>query len=124
MPKKSIIHCVSHDMGGIYSATCCGRALLTSECVRDPRDATCKLCSTHVTIQGKLELCAGCENNFYNGNNQLGVKQCWSLPKASIVHKKKISINDVPPWKTQPIVRILSCRREKGYVFYDSDKEY
>jgi hypothetical protein len=36
------------------------------------------------------EHCTGCRNNFYNGNNSLGVARCWSLAKAKLVTKFRI----------------------------------
>ena len=71
----------------------------------------------------KLKMCIGCKDNFYNGNNPLGVKECWCLPKAKVVMKKKVHINHVPPWKQAPI-KVLSCRHEKGYVFVGPNQEY
>jgi hypothetical protein len=29
--------------------------------------------------------CEGCRNDFYNGHNPLGVKECWSLKEARVV---------------------------------------
>ena len=106
------------------SATYCNRVVDTVNTVDDPRKATCKTCLTAVTKEQKREMCAGCEDNFYNGNNPYSVKECWHLAKAKIVCKKQVGMSDVPPWKTQPIVTILSCRHEKGYIFVDPKKEY
>lgn len=33
----------------------------------------------------KLKHCAGCRDDFYNGNNPMGVKECWMLKTAKIV---------------------------------------
>lgn len=71
----------------------------------------------------KLKMCRGCENNFYNGNNPYGVKECWLLKSAKVVSKKQVSINDRPPWKQEPI-KVLSCRKVKGFVFVDAKREY
>lgn len=67
--------------------------------------------------------CIGCEDNFYNGNNDLGVKECFRLKSAKIVKKKKIPLSQVPPWKQKPI-KVPSCYRQKGYVFWNPDREY
>lgn len=67
----------------------------------------------------KLEMCVGCRENFYNGNNALGVKECWGLSTAREVKRKKIGLWDTPPWSHQPVVEVLSCRTEKGYVFVE-----
>ena len=31
--------------------------------------------------------CSGCRDNFYNGNNDLGVKECWMFKDAVVVDK-------------------------------------
>jgi len=64
----------------------------------------------------KLKMCIGCRDNFYNGNNSLGIKECWLLGKAKVVKKKRVSMSQRPPW-TQAAIRVLNCRHEKGYVF-------
>jgi len=33
----------------------------------------------------KLKYCIGCKDNFYNGNNQYGIKECWLLKNAKVV---------------------------------------
>lgn len=42
--------------------------------------------------------CDGCENNFYNGNNPLGVRECWSFKDTKMVSKIAIHINLPPPY--------------------------
>ena len=34
--------------------------------------------------------CRGCRNDFYNGQNELGVKECWCLKDAKIVTRYRI----------------------------------
>ena len=31
--------------------------------------------------------CEGCRDDFYNGNNVLGIKECWGLKKAKIAKR-------------------------------------
>jgi len=69
----------------------------------------------------KRKHCAGCEQNFYNGNNPYGVKECWNLNDAKMVSKKKVYIDQRPPW-TQPPTKVLSCFQQKGYVFVDGHR--
>ena len=66
--------------------------------------------------------CGGCENNFYNGNNQYGVKVCWSLKDAKTVLKKEVPIHQVPPWNQKPR-RVLTCFHRKGYAQLDRDTQ-
>lgn len=70
----------------------------------------------------KLQHCVGCENNFYNGNNSLGVLECWSLENAKLAMRKKVSMNQIPPWEQDPI-SVFSCRHETGYIFVEPDRK-
>ena len=40
--------------------------------------------------------CVGCDNDFYNGKNPLGVKRCWMLENAKPVTRYRIG------WWTPP----------------------
>jgi len=79
--------------------------------------------STKLTKEQKLAHCIGCRDNFYNGNNDIGVKECWQLKSAKLVKKKKVPMNQPPPWKQAP-VEVLHCRHEAGYIFVEKDQEY
>lgn len=65
--------------------------------------------------------CDGCRENFYNGNNDLGVQRCWSLDTAKVVERKFVHFNDVPPWNRQPVETTFSCHRRKGHVSVSPD---
>jgi len=67
--------------------------------------------------------CSGCRNNFYNGNNELGVTKCWSLPDAKLVMRKEVHINQVPPW-TQRASKVLDCYHQQGYVYVAPDRKF
>lgn len=69
----------------------------------------------------KLALCAGCRDNFYNGNNHLGVKRCWGLDSAEPVRRKFVHISACPPWDTQRVEDTLSCHRRHQYVAVEED---
>lgn len=71
----------------------------------------------------KLKHCIGCRSNFYNGNNPMGIKECWHLKDAKLVLKKRVSINQVPPYKQSPI-KVLNCYEENGYVYIDPKAQY
>lgn len=71
----------------------------------------------------KLKHCSNCTENFYNGNNSYGIKECWHLKTAKLVLKKQVHINQRPPWKQKPI-KVLSCFRMKNYVFVNPKVEY
>lgn len=69
------------------------------------------------------ENCFGCEQDFYNGNNPLGVKECWHFQTANIISRKKVGLWQNPPW-TQKAGKYPSCYQQKGYVFVKPDQEY
>ena len=65
--------------------------------------------------KAKRKHCAGCRNDFYNGNNPHGVKECWSLKGAKVVTRYRIG------WWVEPRsascftkVRTLDCHRAPG----------
>lgn len=61
--------------------------------------------------------CIGCYNNFYNGNNNLGVSECWSLKTAKMQTRFRISVNSPMGTRGNYVkVRKPSCYRENGYV--------
>lgn len=68
----------------------------------------------------KLELCRGCRDNFYNGNNDLGVKRCWNFKDARVVQRHAIPIWQPPPYG-MPAERTLSCHRRKGYAMFSAE---
>lgn len=71
-----------------------------------------------MTKTDKLKMCIGCRDNFYNGNNPYGVKECWALKTAKVVQRVEVSIHQVPPWK-QPPSKYLSCYHSQGYCYID-----
>jgi hypothetical protein len=68
----------------------------------------------------KLRRCSGCEDNFYNGNNNLGIQECWMLKQAKLVTRFKIGTWTQP---TEPYafseVRVLNCFHQKGAHFFE-----
>ncbi len=61
------------------------------------------------------DLCVGCRNNFYNGNNSYGIAECWSYKSARIARKKFVPIDLRPPWKL-PVITTLSCHWKQRFV--------
>lgn len=54
-----------------------------------------------VKVKKSKELCSGCRENFYNGNNQYGIKECWYYKSAEVVKKGVyFSLNDIKPTMT------------------------
>ncbi len=59
-----------------------------------------------LSLEEKTEFCYGCRQNFYNGRNELGIKQCWSLKSARLKEREIYdSLSSVKPRK----VIALSC---------------
>jgi hypothetical protein len=69
----------------------------------------------------KKTFCPGCRDNFYNGNNNMGITDCWMLVSAKKAMKKKVWRDDVPPWNHTPI-ETLTCFRAEGYWMVDPDR--
>lgn len=69
--------------------------------------------------------CSGCRNNFYNGNNSLGVSECWSLADAKLKTRYRLPRN-VPVNKKGAYVkvRVYNCYHETGYAYFDSIPNY
>lgn len=63
----------------------------------------------------RRKYCGGCRDDFYNGNNPLGVEECWHLRDAKVVWKKLVYIDQRPPWN-QKAQRVLSCYSRPRYV--------
>lgn len=69
----------------------------------------------------KKSNCAGCENNFYNGGNPYNVAECWSFKTAILIKRKRVHINQSPPWMQKPTL-MPSCYNEKQYMFINGDR--
>ncbi len=68
----------------------------------------------------KKKYCEECEDDFYNNKNDLGVKECWHLQDSELVLRKKVALNQTPPWNMKPI-KVLSCFRQRGFLFIDKN---
>jgi len=68
----------------------------------------------------KRRYCIGCEDNFYNGNNPYSVEECWSLDNAKVVFRKRVEMDERPPWEAKS-KRMLSCYHQKGCIFVKPD---
>ncbi len=62
------------------------------------------------------EHCGGCRQDFYNGNNQLGVKRCWHLDTAKLVDRIVIGVWQNPPYDPKDARKVLSCYSPSGRV--------
>lgn len=73
-----------------------------------------------MTKQEKKQHCIGCRNNFYNGNNDLGVKECWSFKTSQIVQRVEVPVHQRPPYHQTPR-KSLSCYHADGYAYLKPD---
>ncbi len=71
----------------------------------------------------RLSDCAGCRNDFYNGNNELGVKRCWSFDDAKLVKKKEVHIDQRPPW-TQRARLLPDCYHKERRVYVSPERKW
>ena len=65
--------------------------------------------------------CIGCREDFYNGNNTLGVKECWNLKTAELIMRKEVSVHQVPPWN-QAARLFPKCYCRDGYIYISPEK--
>lgn len=72
-----------------------------------------------MTKTEKLKMCPDCNDDFYNGNNKMGIKECWGLDSAKLVKRQKIPVNQTPPF-TQAPIPVLNCFSQQGYVFWEA----
>jgi len=63
------------------------------------------------------EMCSGCEQDFYNDKNPLGVKECWSFKDAKLVKVKAIGIWQSPPYDKVKPIKKLNCYQRKGMCY-------
>lgn len=74
-----------------------------------------------MTKRDKLKHCVGCTNNFYNGNNSIGVQECWSLPDAKLVKRIRVGVWQNPPYDRKDTVKVFQCRHENGSVLVNPE---
>lgn len=70
-------------------------------------------------MKADMKYCIGCDDNFYNGNNGLGVKECWNFKSAKIVSKYRIGWW-TPCDKKENFCKVTthSCHKESGRTAY------
>ena len=70
--------------------------------------------------------CIGCRNNFYNGNNDLGVKECSSFKsRGRLVTKYRINYNT--PMNIRSAyqkVKVPACYHQPGYAYLEEIPHY
>jgi hypothetical protein len=69
--------------------------------------------------------CAGCRDDFYNGHNDIGVKECWMLKDAQLKTRFRLSIN-TPMGQRSGYAkrRVPNCFSQQGFVYLDQIPDY
>jgi len=65
--------------------------------------------------------CGGCEDNFYNGNNNYGVSECWSFKNAKVIKRLSIRSDQPPPYDRDVWLYKLSCFHRKQMCYPSPD---
>lgn len=65
--------------------------------------------------------CRGCYNERYN-HGAGGSDECWMLKSAKVVWRKRVHVDQVPPWE-QKAERVPDCYRIPRYVFVGANQE-
>jgi hypothetical protein len=63
-----------------------------------------------------IKHCAGCTEDFYNGNNPLGVKECWNRKTAEMVNRVFVHIDQPPPYRNFKARTVPGCYRLARHV--------
>lgn len=74
----------------------------------------------------QLKHCQGCRDNFYNGNNDLGVSQCWAFdPKKKLTTQYELSVHTPMNIKCAYLkVRKPPCYHQTGYILLREIPDY
>lgn len=64
--------------------------------------------------------CAGCYHDEYN-RGLGGAKECWSFKTAELKLRKKVHVDQMPPWKQEP-QKYPSCYYQQRYVFINEGR--
>lgn len=74
------------------------------------------------TEEAKLKYCSGCYNDDYN-RGLGGAKQCWSLKDMIVIKRKRVHINQRPPWNQEPEI-LPTCYRVPQFIFARADQTH
>jgi hypothetical protein len=63
-----------------------------------------------------IKHCDGCVDDFYNGHNPFGVKECWHRETAAFGKFRLIHVDQAPPYLHVKLQTIPSCYKLRRYV--------
>lgn len=61
----------------------------------------------------RRKYCGSCRDDFYNGNNPMGVTECFMLETAKPIRMKFVHVDQRPPWNNKPEWTLDCCHRER-----------
>lgn len=67
------------------------------------------------------EQCQGCYNDDYN-HGLGGAKECWSFATAFVTLRRRVRMDEAPPWKATPTM-LPNCYTQKGFIFVKPNQE-
>ena len=68
--------------------------------------------------------CIGCKDDFYNGKNPMGVKECWMLKDATVITRYAIGTWMPTVRGSFTKVKKPQCYRAKGTVYMNTLPEH
>ena len=70
-------------------------------------------------MNDKRAFCSGCDSDYYNGHNKIGVKACWHLESARVVTRFCIDWWTPMDKATNFIeIKTLNCHTESGKMAF------
>lgn len=73
----------------------------------------------------EVKHCRGCEQDFYNGNNPMGVQSCWHRKDAKLMTRYSISTSTPMGIRSAYFkARKPNCYSERGYVWLKEIPSY
>lgn len=69
-----------------------------------------------------VQLCSGCEDDFYNGHNPYGVKECWGRKTGKVSGFVMIHIDQPPPYRNVTTEQLPDCYKRKRFVKVKPDR--
>lgn len=73
-------------------------------------------------MKADKKYCLGCSEDFYNGNNEMGVKECWNFKTAKVITAYRIGWW-TPQDKAENFTKVMTndCHRETGNAAFYRD---
>ncbi len=64
--------------------------------------------------------CEGCEDDFYNGKNPMGIEDCWLFEKAELAIRFQLHYDSVPTKRANfQKMNCPKCFHRTRHAYYD-----